>query len=53
MSKFILGFSLALVMVYYGIITQAGLRSMTNGMSEEWNKHVELARKFNEMKENR
>jgi len=53
MSKFILGFSLALVMVYYGIITQAGLRSITNGFSEEWNKHVELARKYNEMKEKR
>jgi len=52
MVKFILGVSLAFVMVYYGIITQAGLRSITNGFSEEWNKHVELARKFNEMKEN-
>ena len=53
MVKFILGVSLALVMVYYGIITQAGLRSMTSGISEEWEKHVELARKYNEMKENR
>ena len=53
MSKFILGVSLALVMVYYGIITQAGLRSVTNGFSEEWEKYVSLARKYNEMKENR
>ena len=53
MVKFILGLSLAFVMVYYGIITQAGLHNMTSGFSEEWDKYVELARKYNEMKENR
>lgn len=51
MSKFVYGLLIGTLLAGLGIIPTSFLQSISSDVSAEWNRHVEIARKFNEMKE--
>ena len=53
MYKFVCGCIFGILLAGLGIMPTSFLQSISNSASAEWNKHVELARQFNEMKESR
>jgi hypothetical protein len=53
MYKFACGCVFGILLAGLGIMPTSFLQSISSSASAEWNKHVQIARQFNEWKESR